>query len=75
MLHVQRKAGQANSGLEAGEKEFVEDNSCKARERHLQRLVMEDGDAEQRQREQDEIHGNAEHVDRRRSSCGRGRGQ
>ena len=51
------ETGQPRTVLEAGEDQFVDDNSDKACERDVKRLVMEQRDAEQRQREQDEVDG------------------
>ena len=60
--------------LEAGEAELVDDDGGEPGQRHLQRVVVEEGDAQQRQREQDEIDGNAEEVERLGRWSGR-RGQ
>ena len=72
MLHVQRKTAETGAGLEAGEGELVEDDRREAGERDLERVVMEDRDAEQRQREQDEVDRNAEDKDRRRVAAAAG---
>ena len=61
VLHVQREAGEASAELEAGEDELVDDDGGEPGERHLQRLVVEDRDADQREREQDEVDRNAEY--------------
>ena len=75
VLHVQAEAGEPGAGLETGEDQLVEHDRGKARQRDLQRLVMEESDADQRQREQDEVDGDAEHIDRlcRRRLRSRGR--
>ena len=65
VLHVQGEAGQPGAELEAGEDELVDDDRGEPGERDLQRLVMQDGDADQRQREQDEVDRNPEDVNRR----------
>ena len=57
MRHVVAEAGQARTVLEAGEDQLVDDDRGKAAERDLKRLVMEQRDPEQRQREQDEVDG------------------
>ena len=61
MRHVVAEAGQARTVLEAGEDQFVDDDRGKAGQRDLKRLVMEQRDTEQRQREQDEVDGYSEH--------------
>lgn len=61
MRHVVAKAGEARTMLEAGEDQFVDDDRSKAGQRDLKRLVMEQRDPEQRQREQDEVDGYSEH--------------
>ena len=61
MRHVVAEAGQARTVLEAGEDQFVDDDRGKAGERDLKRLVMEQRDPKQRQREQDEVDGYSEH--------------
>ena len=55
MLHVQSESGKARAELEAGEGELVDENGRETGERDLQSLVMEDRNADQRQREQDEV--------------------
>ena len=57
--------------LEAREGELVDDDGGEAGQRHLQRVVVEQRDAQQRQREQDEIDGDAEEIER----LGRGGGR
>ena len=61
MRHVVAEAGQARTVLETGEDQFVDDDRGKAGERDLKRLVMEQCDPEQRQREQDEVDGYSKH--------------
>ena len=72
--HMQRKAAEAGAELEAGEGELVGDDGGEAGERDLQGVLMEEGDAQQRRGEQDEIDGNAEEVEGLRRGLG-GRGQ
>ena len=62
VLHVQREAGEPGAELEAGEDELVERDRRKPGQRDLQRVMMKQRDAEQRQREQDEIDGDAEQI-------------
>ncbi len=62
MLHVQRKAADTLPELEAGEAELVGDDGDEPHQRHRQRVVVKQGDAEQGQREQDEIDRNAQNV-------------
>src|SRR4029078_6850028 len=50
--------------LEARKAQLVERDGGEAGERHLQRGVVEQGDAEQRQREQDEVDGDADNHNR-----------
>src|SRR4051794_30353792 len=64
MRHVVAEAGQARTVLESGEGQFVDDDRGKAGQRDLKRLVMEQRDPEQRQREQDEVDGYSKHKDR-----------
>ena len=72
VLDVQRKAAEAGAGFESRERELVEDDGGEAGERDLERAVMEQRDAEQRQRKQDEVDRNAEDKDRRRRGRGGG---
>src|SRR4029077_18736935 len=53
--------------LEAREGELVEDNGGKPAERHRQRVVVEDGHAQQGHSKQHKINGDAEKVARLRS--------
>ena len=70
---MQRKSAEAGAELEAGEGELVGDDGGETGERDLQGVPVEEGDAQQRRREEDEIDGNAEEVERlRRRSRGRG---
>ena len=62
MPQVPGQAGQAGAVLEAGEAELVERDGGEAGQRHLQRVVVEERDAEQRQREQDEVDRDAQEV-------------
>ena len=76
MLHVQREPAEPAAELEPGEPELVDDDRRQAGERDLQRMVVEQRDPEQRQREQDEVDRNAEQIERfgrggRRSREGR----
>jgi hypothetical protein len=64
VLHVQHEAGEADAEFEAGENQLVEDDRGQPAERDLQRLVMENRDADERQRKQDEIDRDTEHVHR-----------
>ena len=76
VLQVRGEARQAGAVLEAGEAELVERDGGKPGQRHLQRVVVEQRDAEQRQREQDEIDRDA--GDKQRLAgrgCGHGRRQ
>ncbi len=78
VLQVQGEAGETAAILEAGEDQLVEDDHRKAGQRDLQRLVVKQGDADQRQREQDEVDRDAEYVDGltgRGLRYGRGGGQ
>ena len=61
MRHVVAEAGEAGAVLETGEDEFVHDDRGKAAEGDLKRLVMEQRDPEQRQREEDEVDGYSKH--------------
>jgi hypothetical protein len=58
--HVRPEAGDAVTGLEAGDRDLVQHNHRQTAQRHLQHMVMEQRHAEQRRREQDEVHGIAE---------------
>ena len=60
MVHVPHEAFEAGAGLEAGEAELVEDDDRQPGQRDLQRVAVENRDADQRQRKEDEIEGNAE---------------
>ena len=64
MRHVVAEAVEARAVLEAGEDQLVDDDRGKARQRDLKRLVMEQRDPEQRQREQDEVDGYSKHKNR-----------
>ena len=72
VLHVQRETAEARPELEAGEAELVGDDGGEPGQRHLQRVVVEQRDAEQRQREQDEVDGDAEEIERLGRWPGRG---
>ena len=63
MRHVVAEAAEAGAVFEAGEDELVDDDDGKARQRDLKRLVVEQRDTQQRQREQDEVDGYSEHKD------------
>ena len=63
VVHLQHEAAEALSLPEAGEEQLVDGDHRKPGQRDLQRLVMEDRDAEQRQAEQNEINRDAEQVD------------
>ena len=62
MLHVQAEAREAGAELEAGEGDLVERDRREARERDRERVIVQQRDAEQGQREQDEVDRNAEQV-------------
>ena len=64
MRHVVAEAGEARTVLESGEDEFVDDDGGKPGQRDRKRVAMEQRDAEQRQREQDEVDGYSKHEDR-----------
>jgi hypothetical protein len=68
VLQVQREAAQARAELEAGEDKLVENDGRKTGQGDLQCPVMKDGDARERQTEQDELDRDAEHVDRHHGS-------
>src|SRR6185369_1178273 len=55
MQQVQAEPGEARALLEAGETELVEDDRRKARQRDLQRALVEHGDASERRTEQQEL--------------------
>ena len=61
MRHVVAEAAQARTVLESGEDHLVDDDRGKPGQRDRQRVAMEQRDAEQRQREQDEIDGYSKH--------------
>ena len=78
MVHLQHEAAKSLSLSEPGEEQLVDGDHCKPSQRDLQRLVMEDSDAEQRQAEQDEINRDAKQIDGLRCvdvgrGCRRGR--
>jgi hypothetical protein len=58
------EAFEARTVLETGEDQFVDDDRGKAAECDFKRLVMEQRDPEQRQREQDEVEGYSKHKNR-----------
>jgi hypothetical protein len=62
--HVHAEAGEAGAGLEAGEHDLVGGDRHQAGQRHLQYVVVEQGDAEQRRRKEDEIDRDAEQSGR-----------
>src|SRR5215204_1311023 len=64
MRHVVAETAEARTVLEAGEDQFVDDDRSEAAKRDLKRLVMEQRDPEQRQREQDEVDRYSKHKDR-----------
>ena len=64
VLHMLEKSRRARTGLEAGESELVGGDGEETDERHVERLVVEKGDSKQRQREQDEVDGDAGDHDR-----------
>ena len=64
MCHVVAEAGQARTVLETREDQFVDDNRAEPGQRDRQRVMMEQCDPEQRQREQDEVDGYSKHKDR-----------
>ena len=57
--HVLDEARQAGAVLEARKAQLVERDGGETGQGHLQRVVVEQGDAEQRQGEQDEVDGDA----------------
>ena len=60
MLHVQGEAGEAGAELEARECQLVDRDRSEPRQRHRERVMVENRDAEERQSEQNEIDRNAE---------------
>jgi len=64
MRHMVAEAVQARTVLEPGKDQFVDDDRGKAGQRDFQRLVMEQRDPKQRQREQDEVDGYSKHKNR-----------
>ena len=58
------EAGEARALLEAGEDDLVDRDHRQARDRHLERLVMEERDAQERQREENELERDAGDLDR-----------
>ena len=62
VLHVRNQARQTGAMLEPDEGELVDDDGGKTGERHPERDVVEERDAEQRQREQNEFEGDAEKL-------------
>jgi hypothetical protein len=53
--HVLSQAGEARTGLEAGEAELVESDDRKTSQRDLQRVAVKQRNAQQGQPEQDEV--------------------
>ena len=66
---MQPQAGQARALLEARERELVDDDRGEPDQRDPERVVMEKRDAEQRQREQDEIDGDSEKLRHDHFTC------
>ena len=64
MRHVLAEAAKPGAEFESGEGELVDDDGGEPGQRHRQRVVVEQRDAEQRQREQDEIDGDSKQQDR-----------
>ena len=62
MEQMAEQARQPVAGLEAGKPQLVEDDDGHPGQRHLQRVFVEQRDTEQRQRKQDEIDGDAQHL-------------
>jgi len=60
MLQMQAEATHANPVFEPGEDELVENDRAQPCECDLQGLVVKDGNTHKRQREQDEVDGDAE---------------
>jgi hypothetical protein len=58
------EAGQPGAVFESGEGEFVSDDCGEPSERDGERVMVEYGNAEQGQAEQDEIDGNSKEDDR-----------
>ena len=76
VLEVQAEAGEAGAVFEAGEQELVERDGREPGERDCERVMVEQGDPEQGQAEQDEVDRDAEDIDRRaRGLAGRRRGR
>ena len=73
MVHLQHEAAETLALPEAGEEQLVDGDHREPGQCDLQRLVMEDRDAEQRQAEQDEVDRDAEH-EHRLGRIGAGRG-
>ncbi len=63
MLQVQAETGQAAAEFEAGERDLVEHDREQAPECDLERAMVKQRDAGERQPEQDEIDRDAEHHD------------
>ena len=55
MLEMQRQTGQPVAGLETGEHQLVQGDRCQAAEADVQGVVVEQGDAQQGEREEDEL--------------------
>ena len=66
---MQPESGKAFAGLEAGERELVQHDCREPDQRDGKNVAVEYRDAQQRQREQDEIEGNAKNL--RRYAWGR----
>ena len=60
VAEVHGEAVEARSRVEAGDRELIGDDRGEARQRHLERMVVEQGDAGQREAEQHEVDGCAE---------------
>jgi len=70
--HVQRETAHPRAGPESREGELVEHDRAEADERDLQRVMMEQRDAGERQAEQNELEWHAERGARRRDhGCAR----
>src|SRR6188768_2054581 len=63
MRHVVAEAAESHTELESGEGHFVDDDGGEAGQRYRQAVAMKQCDAEQRQREQDEIDGDSKQQD------------
>ena len=73
---MQTETGKASAELEAGEGELVERDDCQPGQCDRERVVVEEGDAEQRQGEQYEVDRNTQKIERfNRRSPGRGGGR